>query len=148
MKRRPFRVASGCFGIGVVGGAGFVFGALDACRTHLQRVRRRLLAKQLVQSGARLGEAQQSFRVEQVVDDADFRISRQMQKREGALEARRPAARFGAAIARELLHPWWDALKRADIDAVPADSTIHRLAGSHEAMRGEPVALVLPHVRS
>ena len=53
---------------------------------------------------------------------------------------------FGA-IARELLHPWWEALKRGDINAVPPDGKIHRLAGGKEAMAGEPVGLVLPHKR-
>lgn len=48
---------------------------------------------------------------------------------------------FGA-IARTLLHPWWEALQRGGIDAVPPDGTVHRLAGAHEAMRGEAVALV------
>jgi isopentenyl-diphosphate delta-isomerase len=53
---------------------------------------------------------------------------------------------FGA-IARELLHPWWEALKRGDINAVPPDGKIHRLAGGKEAMAGEPVGLVMPHKR-
>ena len=39
---------------------------------------------------------------------------------------------FGT-IARELLHPWWDALKRGEL--VEPDGLIHRLAGAEEAMR-------------
>ena len=38
---------------------------------------------------------------------------------------------FGT-IARELLHPWWSALKRGD--TLEPDGKIHRLAGAKEAM--------------
>jgi len=41
---------------------------------------------------------------------------------------------FGA-IARELLDPWWSALKAGE--TLQPDGTIHRLAGSHEAMASE-----------
>jgi isopentenyl-diphosphate delta-isomerase len=42
---------------------------------------------------------------------------------------------FGT-IARELLHPWWAALKRGEV--VEPDGLIHRLAGAEEAMRPGP----------
>ena len=49
---------------------------------------------------------------------------------------------FGA-IARELLHPWWTRLKAGgSVRSVEADGAIHRLAGAHQAMRGDAVTLV------
>lgn len=37
-----------------------------------------------------------------------------------------------AAIERELLHPWWDQMRRGEV--VEADTVIHRLDGATEAM--------------
>lgn len=50
---------------------------------------------------------------------------------------------FGT-IARELLHPWWSALKHSKVtgqsisEVVPSDGLIHRLEGAREAMEVPP----------
>jgi isopentenyl-diphosphate Delta-isomerase len=52
---------------------------------------------------------------------------------------------FGT-IARELLHPWWSALKRGE--PIKPDGKIHRLTGANEAMRGARTPFAISGTRS